>query len=65
MKIAHATRNPLAILTIPKNVSAKLEAVLNLPFTNAQNEDDPKNETGPNAETNTKELNTNWRDTIG
>ena len=64
MTIPYAKRNPLEILTIPKNVSTKLEAVLNLPFTNARNEDDPKNETDPNEETNTKERNTNWRDTL-
>ena len=64
MTIAYAKRNPLAILTIPKSVSAKLEAVLNLPFTTAKNEDNPKNEADPNEETNTKERNTNWRDTI-
>ena len=64
MTIAYAKRNPLAILTIPKNVSTKLEAVLNLPFTTAKNEDNSKNEADPNEETNTKERNTNWRDTI-
>ena len=64
MTMAYAKRNPLAILTIPKNVSTKLEAVLNLPFTTAKNEDSSKNETDPNEETNTKERNTNWRDTI-
>ena len=64
MTIAYAKRNPLAILTIPKNVSMKLEAVLNLPLTNAKNEDNPKNETDPNEETNTEERSTNWRDTI-
>ena len=64
MTIAYAKRNPLAILTIPKSVSTKLEAVLNLPFTNARNENNPNNEADPNEETNTKERNTNWRDTI-
>ena len=52
--IAYAKRNPLAILTIPKNVSTKLEAVMNLPFTNAKNEDNPNNEADPNEETTTK-----------
>ena len=64
MTIAYAKRNPLAILTILKNVSTKLEAAPNLPFTNAKNEDNPNNEADPNEETNTKERNTNWRDTI-
>ena len=62
--IAYAKRNPLAILTIPKNVSTKLEDVLNLPFRNAKNEDNPKNEANPREETNTQERNRNWRDTI-
>ena len=64
IKIAYAKRNRLAILTIPENVSTKLEAVLNLPFTNAKNEENPNNEANPTEETNTKERNTNWRDTI-
>ena len=45
-------------------MSTKLEAVLNLPFTNTKNEGDPNDEVDPNEETNTKERNTNWRDTI-
>ena len=64
MKIAYAKRNPLGIFTIPKNVSTKLEAFLNLPFTNAKNEENPNNETDPNEEKNTKERNMNWRDTL-
>ena len=64
MTIADAKRNPLAIFTIPKNVSTKIEAALNLPFTNAKNEDNPNNEAHPNEEMNTKERNTNWRDTL-
>ena len=64
MTIAYEKRSPLAILTIPKNVSTKLEAVLNLPFTNAKNEENPNNEADPNEETTTKQRNTNWRDTI-
>ena len=64
MTISYAKRNPLAILTIPKKVSTKLEAVLNLPFKNAKNEDKPNNEADPNEETNTKERKTIWRDTI-
>ena len=54
MTIAYAKRNPLAILTIPKNVSTKLEAVLYLPFTNVKNEDNPNDEADPNEETNGK-----------
>ena len=64
MTISYAKRNPLAILPIPKNVSTKLEAVLNLPFTIAKNEDNPNNEADLNEDTNTKERNMNWRDTI-
>ena len=64
MKIAYEKPNPLEILTIPKNVSTKLEAVLNLSFTNAKNENDPNDEADLNGEANTKERNTNWRDTI-
>ena len=59
MIISYAKRSPLAVLTIPKNVSTKLEAVLNLPFTNAKNEDDPIEEADPNEETNGNERNTN------
>ena len=55
MTIEYAKRNPLAILTIPKNMSTKLEAVLNLPFTNAKNEGDPNDEADPNEGKNTKE----------
>ena len=64
MTIAYAKRNPLAMLAFPKDVRKKLEAVLNLPFTNAVNEYDPNNEANSNDETSGKERNTNWRDTI-
>ena len=58
MTIAYAKRNPLAIVTIPKIVSRELEAVLNLPCTNAKNEDDPNDEADPNERTNTALVNT-------
>ena len=45
-------------------MSTKLEAVVNLPFANAKNEDNPNNEADRNDETNAKERNTNWGDTI-
>ena len=64
MKIACAKRNPLAILTVPDEVSTKLAAVLNLPFTTTTARDSTNNESidtnGP--EEPTKQ--TDWRDTI-
>ena len=64
MKIAYAKRNPLAILTVPDEVSTKLEAVLNLPFTTETADDSTNNESmdtnGPDEPTKPKD----WRDTI-
>ena len=64
MKIANAKRNPLAILTVPDEVSTKLKAILNLPFTT----------TTANGSTNKESVGTNgpdeltkptdWRNTI-
>ena len=62
--IAYAKRNPLAILTVPDEVSTKLEAVLNLPFkTTTANDFTNKESTdtnGPDEPTKP----TDWRDTI-
>ena len=62
--IAYAKRNPLAILTVPDEVSTKLEAVLKLPFTKTMTNDPTNNETidtnGPDEPTKP----TDWRDTI-
>ena len=64
MKIAYAKRNPLAILTVPEEVSTKLEADLNLPFTTTTAKDSTNNESidtnGPDEPTKQ----TDWRDTI-
>ena len=64
MTIAYAKRNPLAILTVPDEVSTKLEAVLNLPFTKTTANDSTNNESidmnGPDEPTKP----TDWRDTI-
>ena len=64
MTIAYAKRNPLAIPTVPDEVSTKLEAFLNLPFTKTPANDSTHNESldsgGPDEPTKP----TNWRDTI-
>ena len=64
MTIAYAKRSPLAILTVPDEVSTKLEAVLNLPFTKTTTNDSTNKEsrdtTGPDEPTKLTE----WRDTI-
>ena len=52
MTIAYAERNPLAILTVPDEVSTKLETLLNLPFT----------KTTANESTNDNSTNTNGRE---
>ena len=61
---AYAKWNPLALLTVPDEVSTKLEAVLNLPFTKTTTNDSTNNESidanGPNELTKP----TDWRDTI-
>ena len=64
IRIADAKHNPPAILTIPKNVGTKLKAVLNISLAIAINEDDPNDKTNLYDETNGKERNKNWRDTI-
>ena len=62
--IAYAKRNPLAMLTVPDEVSTKLEAVLNLPFTKTTANDSPENKPtntrGPDQPTKP----TDWRDKI-
>ena len=64
MTIAYAKRNPLAILTVPDEVSMKLEAVLNIPFTTTTANDSTNNEAtdagGPDEPKNA----TDWQDTI-
>ena len=64
MTIAYAKRNPLAILTVPDEVSTKLEAVLNLPFTKTTTNDSTNNKSmdtnGPDEPTKP----TDWRDAI-
>ena len=60
MTIAYAKRNPLAILTVPDEVSTKLEAVLNLPFTNDSTNKESIDTNGPDEPTKP----TDWRDTI-
>ena len=64
MTIAYAKRNPLTILTVPEEVSTKLEAVVNLPFTTTTANNSTKNESidtdGPDEPTKP----TDWRDTI-
>ena len=64
MTIAYAKRNPLAILMVPDEVSTKIEAVLNLPFTKTTANDSTHNESidtnGPDDPTKP----TDWRDTI-
>ena len=64
MTIAYAKRNPLAILTLPDEVSTKLKAVLKLPFTTTTANDSMNNESiesnGPDKPTKS----TDWRETI-
>ena len=64
MTIAYAKQNPLAMLTVPDEVSTKLEAVLNLPFTKNTAHDSPHNNhtktNGPYDPTKP----TDWRETI-
>ena len=64
MTIAYAKRNPLSILTVPDEVSTKLEAVLNLRFTKTTANDSPENKptntNGPDEPTKP----TDCRDTI-
>ena len=64
MTIAYAKRNPLGILTVPDEVSTRLEAVRNLPFTETTANDSTNNQSihtnGPEEPTKP----TDWRDTI-
>ena len=64
MTIAYAKRNPLAILTVPDEVSTKLEAILNLPFTKTTTNDSTNNESidanGPDELTKPAD----WREAI-
>ena len=61
---AYAKWNPLALLTVPDEVSTKLEAVLKPPFTTTTANDSTNNEStdtnGPDEPTKP----TVWRDTI-
>ena len=64
MTIAYAKPNPLAIFTVPDEVSTKLEVLMNLPFTTTTSNDSTHNEptdmNGPDEPTKP----TDWRDTV-
>ena len=64
MTIAYAKRNPLAILKIPKNVSMKIEAELNLLSTKTATVEAPRDEADLNDVPKGKERNTDSCDTI-
>ena len=64
MTIAYAKRNPLAILTVPVEVSTKFEAVLNLPFTKTTANESPENKPTNTNGTDEPTKPTDWRDTI-
>ena len=64
MTIAYAKRNPLAILTVPDEVSTKLEAVLNPPFTKTTANDSLHKESIDTSAPDEATKPTDWRDTI-
>ena len=64
MTIAYAKRNPLAILTVPDDVSTKFEAVMNLPFTKTTANDSTHNESIDKSASDEPTKPTDWRDTI-
>ena len=64
MTIAYAKRNPLAILTVLDEVSTKLEAVLNLPFTTTTTNYSTNNESIDKNGQDGPTKPTYWRDTI-
>ena len=63
LKIAYTKRNPLAILTAPEEVSTKLEAVLNLPFTTKTANDSTNNDSTDTNGLDELTKPTDWRDT--
>ena len=64
MTIAYAKLNPLALLTVPDEVSMKPEAVLNLPLTTKTANDTTNNYSTDSNGPDEHRKPTDWRDTI-